>query len=436
MRLMLSTRTLFACRPRPGRALSRTRGAVLALSAALVAAVGACADSSTGPTPPLDALPRPLTSAEQATVSAGNGFTFSLLREVNTRWRGENLFISPFSASRALGVLLNGANGATDSAMRKTLGISGQTAEEANQAYRGLADLLLTLDRSVQIGIASSVWYRSDFPVLPSFLDASRTYFNAEVNAANFADPATVDRMNAWAAKMTNDRITRVLERLASEDRLVVLDALYFKGSWRTRFDRARTQPGDFTRDDGRVVTAPLMQQPNVALRMGSVDGTTIGELAYGNGAYVMTIVLPPEGVGVDSLVARLDTARWTRLLGALDSTEADVVLPRFRITFEDTLMDVLKRLGMGVAFTPDEADFTRIAAAPLGRKLFINLVKQNSFVEVNEEGTEATAVTTVKVGLVSLPPSLRVDRPFLFAIRDRFSGAILFIGKVADPTG
>jgi len=416
---------------RPSRPAARRRAAGLAASLLLAA----CGDPSTAPDPgPLTQLPRSLTAGELQAVSAGNDFTFELLREVNARKPGENVFISPLSASMALGMTANGANGATETAMRDVLG--GQDAQQMNEAYRGLRQLLLSLDPSVKIGVANSIWYRTELPVLPSFVDVSRSYFDAEVTAANFGDPATVGRINDWAKSKTGGRIERVLDALAEDDVMVLLNALYFKGSWRTQFDPSHTQLSPFRREDGRVVQAPLMSQQKMPIRSGDVDGVQVAELPYGNGAFVMTVLLPPQGTGVDALLASLDAARWGELLASLGETEIDVALPKFRMTYEDEWNDVLARLGMAVAFCDGPgADFTRLAAPPLGNALCISLVKQNTFVDVNEEGTEAAAVTTVKVGVVSLPPQVRIDRPFVFAIREHFSGAILFVGKIVDPT-
>jgi serpin B len=424
-----------AARRRPP---SRTIG----LIAPLLAAVAACSDPASpgGKSPStLTELPRALTADERTTVTAGNGFTFELLRAVNARMAEKNVFISPLSASMALGMAMNGAAGPTEAAMRGTLGFAGQSSQQTNEAYRGLRQLLLTLDPSVKIGIANSIWYRTGFPVLPAFVDLSRSYFDAEVTAADFASPATVGRINDWAKAKTEGRIPKVLDALSDDDVMVLMNALYFKGSWRSRFAAANTAPGPFRLDGGGVVQAQLMSQSDMPVKLGVADGIVAGELPYGNGAYVMTILLPPAGTTVDALVASLDVARWDRLIASLSDAEADVALPRFRMDYTDEWSgDVLPSMGMTSGFCHSPTyDFTRLAAPPLGNGLCISMVKQDTFVEVNEEGTEAAAVTTVKITLTSVgsEPTLRVDRPFVFAIRERFSGAVLFIGKSVDPT-
>lgn len=408
--------------PRPPRRL---------LAIALLLA--ACrTDAPTAPPAPLTALPRTLTVAEQAAIAAGNEFSVALFREVNARKAGENVFISPFSAAVALGMTLNGAAGETETAMRATLGLEGRTAQEINAAYHGLTTLLLELDPSVQLGIANAIFHRSTFPFEETFLQTNRTWFDAEVQGLDFDDAAgSLRTINDWARDETNGRIDGVLDEIREDDVMYLMNALYFKGAWRSQFDPRRTQPAPFTRDDGTQLSVPMMWQSDAAVRLGRADGADVLELPYGNGAFAMTVVLPPSGTPVDDYVASLTPARWSALLGSLREQEIDVYLPRFRMSYEDQWEDVLTAMGMGVAFDDGRADFTRMSTA--GR-LFISFVKQDTFVDVNEEGTEAAAVTTVGVGLTSMPPSFRADRPFVFAIRERLSGTLLFVGKLAAP--
>jgi serpin B len=263
-------------------------------------------------------------------------------------------------------------------------------------------------------------------------VDANRTYFDAEVQALDFAvAPRALGVMNGWASEHTQGRIERVLDELRPDDVMFLMNALYFKGAWRARFDPALTAPAPFTRDDGGQATVPMMRRAGVTVRAGYADGAQAVELPYGNGAFAMTIVLPPPGTAVDAWVAALTPARWDALLGALHDETLDVYLPRFAIEYEDEWNDVLTALGMGVAFDPARADFTRIAASG---GLYVSLVKQNTFVAVDEEGTEAAAVTVVGIRETSAPPSFRADRPFVFAVRERLSGTLLFVGKVAAP--
>ncbi len=406
---------------------------VAALAAGALLATACRTDAPTGPSPALTVLPRALTTAEQSAIAAGNEFSVALFREVNARKAGKNVFISPFSASVALGMTLNGAAGETEAAMRRTLGLEGRTAEEINAAYQGLTRLLLDLDPSVEIGVANAIFHRQGFPVEASFLETSRTWFDAEVSGLDFGSPAALGAINGWASRKTNGRIDKVLDEIGPDQVMFLMNALYFKGTWRAQFDPRQTRPAPFTLDDGTQASVPMMALRKAPSRTGSLDGAQVLELPYGNGAFAMTVVLPPHGTPVDDFVASLTPARWDALLGTLRDGEIDVYLPKFRMQYEDYWNDVLEAMGMGIAFDDGRADFTRMSA-PGG--LFIGFVKQNTFVDVNEEGTEAAAVTTVGIEMTSAPPSFRADRPFVFAIRERLSGTLLFVGKLAAPPG
>lgn len=398
--------------------------------------LAACSDPVGPPQAPLEltALPRALTVAEQETIAASNDFSLALLRTVAARRSGENVFISPFSAAVALGMALNGADGETFEAMRATLGLAGRSREEIGTAYHGLADLLLSLDPSVTIRSANAIFHDADFTPEPAFLARSRADFDAEVRGIDFANqPAALATINGWANEATEGLIPRTLDVIEPEEVLFLMNALYFKGSWRSRFDPAHTATGTFHLDDGSEVQVPLMKLDAAPVRIGYADGVELLELPYGNGAYAMTVVLPPRGTPIDAFVASLAPASWTAMLATMQEVEGTAVLPRFSLAFKDEWTDVLTTLGMGIAFDPDRADFTRIADVR-PRNLYLTRVKQDAVVEVNEEGTQAAAVSTVGAGLTSAGPSVTVDRPFVFAIRERLSGTVLFVGKVERP--
>lgn len=402
---------------------------VLALSAA-------CADSPLGPggTAPdsLRVLPRALSEGEQRVVASSNRFAFDLFRSVNTRFVDTNVFISPLSASFALGMTLNGADGETYVGMTQALRILENDQASINAAYRDLIELLLTLDPSVDMRIANAIWYRHDFPFHQSFLDTVSHYFDARVAGLNFDDPATVSRINAWADTATAGKIPEVLDAVGDDIVMLLMNAIYFKGSWRSQFDPGNTHDAPFATDQGTSYPARMMHLETQNVALASSNGTLAVDLPYGRAAFTMTAILPPAGTDVDVFIESLDQARWDAIIGALHQTKADVYLPKFTLKWEDTLNSDLISMGMEHAFCEGCADFTRMS--PLGDELFIDFVKQNTFVNVNEEGTEAAAVTTVGIGVTSAPPSIRFDRPFVVVIRERLTGTILFIGKVAVP--
>jgi serine protease inhibitor len=385
---------------------------------------------------PIAALPRQLTAGEQALVAAGNVFGFALLRELTRATPGENIFLSPISASMALGMTMNGANGDTYDEMRTALGFGTTSREEVLRSFRDLIAMLRALDAKVDFRIANSIWYRDSFgaSIESAFLNDARTWFDATVSALDFSNPGAPATINNWVRTSTNGKIDQIIDRIPSEMVMFLMNAIYFKGDWRQAFDRSKTAPAPFRTDDGRTISIPLMQRTDT-MRGAVLDGRTIVDLGYGGDAFAMTLVLPRAGETADALVASLSPAWWSQATGALRTQEVQLAMPKFTLTWDDTLNASLKAMGMRKAFQPRVADFTRLSST-MGRELYISFVRQKSFVDVHEVGTEAAAVTVVGVGVTSLPQRLqaRFDRPFVFAIRERLSGTILFMGKLAAP--
>jgi serpin B len=414
----------------------RTSCSRLLIAAALV--VAACASSPTEnpsqkqPTV-LTALPRPLTANEVKVRDAANAFAFALWGRVNAAQRDSNVFLSPLSASFALGMTLNGAAGTTADQMRAALQFGTATLPEINAGYKSLIALLTSLDPSVQMRIANSIWYRQGFPFRQAFFDTTRIYFDATVQGLDFANaPASLATINGWVNEKTSGRIPKVLDAITPQQVMFLINAIYFKGSWRTKFDPAKTVAAPFYPSSGSAQQAQLMQ------RLDSVayaEGTNYqaAELPYGNTAFSLVVLLPKSGTTVETLSALLTPESWQGILAGLQVRKVDFAMPKFTMTYERTLNDDLRALGMVAPFMAGGADFTPMAPAPTGHELFLDFVKQNSLVEVNEAGTEAAAVTVVGVGVTSLPsyPVMRVDRPFLFVLRERHTGTVLFMGKV-----
>jgi serine protease inhibitor len=406
-----------------------------AFAALLLALAAACTDSPSGPSGAPDSLtvlPRTLSEGEQAAIASSNRFAFDLFRSINRRFIDTNVFISPLSASFALGMTLNGADGETFDGMRHALRIDATDRSVINDAYRDLIKLLLELDPSVDMRIGNAIWYRNTFPFHQTFFDTVSHYFNARVAGLDFGNPATVGRINAWVDTATAGKITKVIDGIDDDLVMLLMNAIYFKGSWRSQFDPANTSNAPFATERGGSYSARMMhlEEPQVALA--NMNGAQAVDLPYGRAAFTMTAILPPAGTDVDAFIESLDQSKWDAIIAALHHTKADVYLPKFRMEWEDTLNADLKAMGMANAFCYGCANFLRMS--PVGDQLFISFVKQNTFVNVNEEGTEAAAVTTVGVGVTSLPPSIRFDRPFVFVIRERLTGTILFMGKVAVP--
>jgi serine protease inhibitor len=401
----------------------------LPLGLLFLAACGTPTDED-GPPPLLTQLPRALSPAEQRIVDGTNSFAFNLVREVAQALAPDsNAFLSPLSASMALGMALNGANGETFADMQAALQLAGMTESEINQGYHDLMGLLGTLDRRTEMRIANSMWARNDFLILPGFAEAGRSFFDAEIETLDFGSPEAVHTINRWVSEKTGNRIPRLLDEIASNEVLFLINAIYFKGKWRHAFDSKDTRSGPFRGADGQDRTVPLMQLEETLYYQETDDYQAV-DLLYGNGVFAMTVLLPKAGRTPAQLLAGFDPAGWQSLAGRFHEAEVHLTLPRFRLEYARRLNHDLTALGMGIAFDLSRADFYRIADVRPDR-LFLTRVDQKTFLEVNEEGTEAAAATAVGVGVTSAPEviEMTVDRPFLLAIRERLSGAIMFLG-------
>ena len=363
-------------------------------------------------------------------IAANNQFAFDLFARVRGRDPDHNLLLSPISAGLALGMALNGAAGTTFDAMRLALRLPAANLPELNAAYRSLIDLLRGLDRSVEFRIANSIWADVGWPFRTEFLEAGRQSFDAEVRSLDLQAPASLDLINDWVKEKTGGKIPQILESIAREEVMFLINAIYFKGSWRVGFDPTDTRSAPFHAAGGETQSVPTMSLPPTPLRVGHLPECDLLELLYGNGTFAMTIVLPATGQSVGGLVAGLDGARWARWLASLAEREVGLALPRFRLEYQRELKDDLSDLGMQLAFDDSRADFSRMAELGVGN-LYLTRVTQKTFVNLNEEGTEAAAATSVGVGVTSAPPVLSVDRPFLFVIRERLSGTIFFLGEI-----
>lgn len=385
--------------------------------------------------PESDAPPRPLSAEEKRTVQSGNDFGLKLFRQVQAQNEDDpNLVLSPLSVSMALGMTLNGAEGETRTAMEKTLERSDLTAPQINDAYRSLIDLLVDLDSSVDVKLANSIWHRETFTVEQAFLDTNRVHFDATVEGLDFNSPQAVDRINRWVRTSTEGNIDEIIEGpIPSLTMMYLVNAVYFKGQWRQQFDAEKTEPAPFHRPDGSTSQVDMMKIEHPRLPVNQTNQFTAVDLAYGDSLYTMTVLLPSKGVSVNSVVDELDQETWARVTSDLSpQTLASFEMPKFTLDYKKELKNVLSSLGMERAFDSQRANFDGIN--PNQKDLHIDNVTHKTYIQVNEEGTEASAATSVEIGVTSAPPKIRVDRPFAFVLRERHSGTILFIGSVTDP--
>ena len=403
---------------------------------AVVAFTAACNDPNAPPggAPRITALPRALTSGEQAVIGASNTFGFNLLRELERTRSDSNIFMSPLSASMALGMTMNGAAGETFDEMRSALSFGTRPPSEINASYRSLIDMLRGLDRTVDFRIANSIWYRAGFPFESTFLDESRQFFDARVSPLDFASATAPQTINDWVKTSTNGKIDRIVDAIADDVVMYLINAIYFNGSWTKRFDKNLTRNDQFTTISG--ATAPIAMMRNKdTVRVAETPDATVVDLPYGGGAFAMTILMPKQGKSIGSAVSTLTAESWASAIAGVAARSVELQMPKFTLRWEALLNDPLEALGMRLAFLGGGADFTRMSRVA-GDRLYISKVKQKAFVDVHEEGTEAAAVTSVEVSVTCAcgPQVIRIDRPFIFAIRERFSGTILFLGKIVRP--
>ena len=418
-------------------AITTSRCALLAACVALVTACTSPTEGGGRSQPVITALPRALSADELVAATATTQFGLSLFREVNAGTaRGQNLTLSPISASLALGMLMNGAEGETLDQVRATLGFGTRSVAAINAAYGALVPLLTTIDPSVTMQFANATWFDTRHPPSSSFTQAITAAFGAKSLAVSFQSPSTLTTINGWVSTSTRGRITSIVDALDPNTIAMLINATYFKGSWRAKFDERDTRPGQFFVTPSAPLTVPMMQTEEGLGRTGALaDGTVIAELPYGGDAFVMDLVMPPAG-RLESMLDSLTPSRWNVMLAALGSQALPIPIrmPKFRMEVERELSPALTALGMPRSFM--NAQLGPMFATPPDGAVRVSSVLQKVFVDVNEEGTEAAAVTAVTVVATSLGPPrmLVIDRPFLFVIRERLTGAILFLGKVVRP--
>jgi serine protease inhibitor len=367
-------------------------------------------------------------------VDVNNQFGLDLYREIYVAEKeARNLMVSPLSVALALAMTYNGAETTTREAMEIALRLKGFTSEEINVAYQSLVKELASLDPKVLLSIANSIYYRKDFQVEKTFVDLNKKFYDAEVSPLDFSSPSAVDVINGWVNTKTKGKITEILKEITPNQVMFLLNAIYFKGIWAKEFNKKSTAELPFYPSQGKSVSVPMMMRTDT-LDYAANDLFSAIRLPYGSGNFNMFVFLP-KGDDVSGFIKQLSPENWSAWMKLFRETQTvEIRMPRFKFAYEIKLNDVLTNMGMGIAFT-SAADFRGINRSG---GLNIDYVKHKTFVEVNEEGTEAAAVTIVAIEKNMVGPEkimFTVDRPFFFVITEKSTGAILFMGTVKDPT-
>ena len=373
---------------------------------------------------------------QEKLASANTGFAFDLLKQITREQPGTNVFISPFSVSTVLQMVGNGAAGETKAEMQRVLKTSGLPADALNAAGKDL-NQTLNSQPGVVLNLANAIWYKKEFRLKPEFVSVNKKFFQAELAGVDFGKPESAQTINHWADVTTRGKIKEVVQWPFDPDtRVILANAIYFKGKWDRPFDKLRTSQDEFHLSAGGEKQVPMMWQHG-HFNYQQDSGFQAVRLPYAGKRLQMYLFLPDINSSPTKLLADLNAETWrNKILPKFQDREGILALPRFKLDYDVKLNDPLKALGMRQAFTVG-ADFSAMADEPL----FVSEVKQKSFVEVNEEGTEAAAVTTVTMMLSAAPRpnnyfKMIVDRPFLFVIADDQTKSILFMGVIYDPAG
>ncbi|HNX89163.1 MAG TPA: serpin family protein [Paludibacteraceae bacterium] len=369
-----------------------------------------------------------LSTTQRQRVVQDNDFAFGLLRKTIEISEEKNVFMSPLSVSLALGMAMNGANGLTRSEIEQVLNFNGMTADEINEYYRLMQQTLPRMDPATKLSIANSIWYRNGFNIKSSFLKINSDYFNATSQGLDFSKPSALETINGWCIDHTNKLIPKVLDEIDANTVLFLINAVYFKGIWVTKFKESDTREADFIDEDGKTVKVDMMQVKS------DFGYYTDGEaqylsMPYGNKAFSMIVILPDDGKTTRDILWKLTAEKLSGTVKSMTTQELQLYFPKFKVKNRFQLKPMLLAMGMKQAFVPD-ADFSGITD---NKPLWIDFVQHDTYVDVNEEGTEAAAVTTIGFK-DSAGAALLVNKPFLFVIRENSTGIILFTGKIANP--
>ncbi len=370
--------------------------------------------------------------ADQRLLDAYTQFGFRLFGTLTDEAPEQNVFISPASVALALSMTWNGAVGGTEEAMADALGLRSMTPDEVNAAAQILLSKLVFTDE-VDLSIANSLWAREGIPFRQPFLDANRTFYGARVEELDFADPDAPDEINGWVNDATNGLIDGVVDRIPPDAILYLINAIYFKGTWEEPFDESRTRPLRFNAPDGAFET-PIMHRGDRFPYLERESFSAV-QLRYGEGRFRMFVFLPDTSSSLAELTESLTPENWEQWRRGFSSRQGMVGLPRFTLEYEEKLKTVLSAMGLAPAFDREAADFSGMVDPKVLPEVWIDEVVHKSFLDVNEKGTEAAAVTSVRMEATMAMPQrpfvFVVDRPFFLAITDEGTGLVLFMGAI-----
>ncbi|MEG4517526.1 MULTISPECIES: serpin family protein [unclassified Microcoleus] len=363
-------------------------------------------------------------------VAANTKFGFNLFNTLTKQQPNQNIFISPTSVALALSMAYNGVSGETKQEMTKVLELTGMTPQEINAANQALQNSFQKVDSNVQVLIANSLWAQQGFSLKPEFMQTNQQYYNSNLTELDFMNPQALSIINNWVSQKTQGKIDKIVDKITPGEVLFLINAIYFKGNWKTPFDKSQTANKTFFLPNGISKQHPMMSQKGFYWYY-ETDKFEAVSLPYGKqGSLSMYIFLPRLNSNLETFLQQLTAENWNEWMQEFTHINATIEIPRFQIEYEVELQNTLTALGMAGIFDISKADFSPMT----DDNVAVASVKHKTFVEVNEEGTEAAAITSIQLTRSASPFQMNVNRPFFCAIRDNTTGTILFMGTIVDP--
>jgi serine protease inhibitor len=423
------------------RTISSVRRTTALLILGMICVLPACKKSNSTITGSGAYTPLDLPAGSQSVTNASNEFAINIFQQVmQSDQTTSNKLISPLSIYLALSMTYNGAAGATLDSMAGTLGLTGVPTTQLNGVSQALLQQLPKEDDKVQLSLANSIWYAQGGPQpAPAFLNTAQTDYLGLVQSLDFANPASVNTINSWVAKNTDNYIPTIINQLNASDLMLLINAIYFDGAWLNAFQTGNTQNQPFHLTNGSTVSVPFMNQ-TVSIRASIGSTFTLAELPYGTGkAFDMYLAIPTStGISINDFAASLDATSLATAISQLDTVDAALTIPKWNYSYAvNQMAPELSQLGMGIAFESG-ADFSNMYPSA---SVNISQVIHKTYIKVSEEGTQAAAATAVVVTYTAMPGGhpqpvpIVADHPFVYLIVEKQTGTILFIGVVNDPS-
>ncbi|MDD2386974.1 MAG: serpin family protein [Bacteroidales bacterium] len=374
-----------------------------------------------------------LSAKQQEIANSGNVFSLGILQKVSASQTSGNFMISPLSIDYALAMTANGAKNNTLNEMLSALDFNDFEILEFNEYFSYLMSEIVDIDSEVELKIANSIWYRNDYSFLQSFFVVNQEYYKAYVKSLDFASSNAVSEINNWVSDNTNNKITKIIDGIPSDAVMYLINAVYFYGSWQYEFDKSNTQKQNFYLEDGNSVSVDMMEMETGLKYYYTLDYQVV-EIPYGQGNFVMDVILPAANTDIGDFVSNLNSDLWIEITQGLYSQNMVLKMPKFKFEYEKELNPSLQEMGIIDLFTGN-ADLSGMNGTG---GLYVSKVKHKTYIDVNEEGTEVAAVTAVEVSYTSADPDaplfFTLDKPFIFIIREKSTGVILFEGVMRNP--